>query len=335
MDSLTVLEIVIQLTLVSTMRRKAGIVSTVAIDSFAASSLRRGAFRLRFRLPLPILSGGSMAIDPFNEPQESVFDRLARKVGEPIDILARGQAPRRVTGILDGKGADATLRLAASDPAHENDRIQVVKTSQVFTVTTVRTRYLNQEPAFLQLDLRPERSPMPSAATDPRNVFVIHGRNLAIRDSLFSFLSALHLNPIEWDNAIEMTGKATPYIGEILDAAFANARALVVLLTGDDEAQLREELRKPNDPPYESKLTAQPRANVLFEAGMAFGRNPEATILVQVGEVRQFSDILGRHVLRFRGTAEDRNRFSRRLQAAGCDVDTSGTRWLKEGAVWE
>ncbi|MBI3782489.1 MAG: nucleotide-binding protein [Deltaproteobacteria bacterium] len=173
------------------------------------------------------------------------------------------------------------------------------------------------------------------AKPSPTDVFVIHGRNLPVRDSLFAFLSALGLNPIEWDSAVVLTGKPSPYVGEVLDTAFAHACALIVLLTGDDEAQLRSAFRASNDPPYESELTPQPRANVLFEAGMAFGRNADATILVQVGDVRPFSDIGGRYVLRFEGTPQDRNRLAERLRLAGCAVNTSGTRWLSEGTHWE
>ena len=39
----------------------------------------------------------------------------------------------------------------------------------------------------------------------------------------------------------------------------------VVLMTPDDEVRLKEELRKEDDPAYESELTGQARANVLFE----------------------------------------------------------------------
>ncbi len=64
---------------------------------------------------------------------------------------------------------------------------------------------------------------------DRRRVFVIHGRNERARRGLFEFLRAIGLDPIEWSEAGRMTGKGSPYIGEILDAAFGNAQAVVVL----------------------------------------------------------------------------------------------------------
>lgn len=76
-----------------------------------------------------------------------------------------------------------------------------------------------------------------------KSVFVVHGRDDKLRRSVFSFLRALGLEPIEWRKAIEYTGKPSPYIGEILDVAFSKATAVVVLLTPDDEAQLKSSLQ--------------------------------------------------------------------------------------------
>jgi len=160
-------------------------------------------------------------------------------------------------------------------------------------------------------------------------VFVVHGRNSQARDSMFAFLRSLGLTPLEWSHATKLTGKGSPYIGEVLDRAFEYARAVVVLLTGDDEARLRSEFLNEHDDDTERQLTAQARPNVLFEAGMAFGRNPDLTILVQLGHKRAFSDIAGRHVVRLDNTSERRNELAERLRAAGCNVDTSGSDWLK------
>jgi hypothetical protein len=99
---------------------------------------------------------------------------------------------------------------------------------------------------------------------DPRKVFVIHGRDGAARTAVFNFLRALKLEPMEWNEVVALTGKASPYIGEVIEAGFANAQAIVVVFSGDDEAQLRADLRKANEPEYETKLSLQPRQNVLF-----------------------------------------------------------------------
>jgi hypothetical protein len=75
---------------------------------------------------------------------------------------------------------------------------------------------------------------------------VVYGRDQDLTDSMFSFLRALKLNPIEWSEAVRATGKGSPYVGEILDAAFVMAQAIVVLLrTGRYSFRLESYARSP------------------------------------------------------------------------------------------
>jgi predicted nucleotide-binding protein len=171
-----------------------------------------------------------------------------------------------------------------------------------------------------------------SNASDPRTVFVVHGRNEPARKSMFDFLRAIGLKPLEWSQAMTATGEASPYIGHVLDKAFEVAQAVVVLLTPDDEAVLRKELQTVHDESYEKQPTGQARPNVLFEAGMALGRNPSRTVLVQIGTLRPFSDIAGRHVLRLNNSSQRRQDLADRLKTAGCAVDLSGRDWHTIGS---
>jgi len=166
---------------------------------------------------------------------------------------------------------------------------------------------------------------------DPKSVFVVHGRDEALRNSMFDFLRAIGLQPLEWSQAIEATGEASPYIGQVLDAAFSIAQAVVILMTPDDEALLKKRFHTEHDPPYEKQLTGQARPNVLFEAGMAMGRDAKRTVLVEVGKLRPFSDVAGRHALRFDGSPAKRHELANRLVTAGCAVQTNGTDWLSKG----
>ena len=161
-------------------------------------------------------------------------------------------------------------------------------------------------------------------------VFVVHGRNTAARDALFAFLRSVGLRPLEWTQAVACTGKPSPMIAEILDAAFTEAQAVVVLLTGDDEVRLSPALWGASEPPVERDLSPQARPNVLFEAGLALGRSPNNTIFVELGHVKPFSDNAGRHVVRLSNAATRRDLVNR-LRLAGCDADDSGTDWLSEG----
>jgi predicted nucleotide-binding protein len=171
----------------------------------------------------------------------------------------------------------------------------------------------------------------PSIIKDQTKVFVVHGRNTKLFDELCSFLTSIGLNPIEWNQAISKTKKGSPSISEILDAAFNEAQAFVVLLTGDDHAKLRREFLTTHDPSYERNLTPQSRPNVLFESGMALGRYPSRTVLVQIGRHRPFSDIAGKHITHLDDTAEKRHELATKLSNSGCKVRTSGTRWFKAG----
>lgn len=170
-----------------------------------------------------------------------------------------------------------------------------------------------------------------TATPDPTRVFVVHGRDRALREAMFSFLRAIGLKPTEWNQAVRATGRPTPYIGDILDVAFAQAQAVVVLLTPDDEVRLRPEIAEAGDPPHEVDFSGQARPNVLFEAGMAMARSPERTVLVEIGVLRPFSDIAGRHVLRFDGSSQRRQELAQRLEVAGCEVNDQGTDWHTAG----
>jgi predicted nucleotide-binding protein len=169
------------------------------------------------------------------------------------------------------------------------------------------------------------------AKTKDNSVFVVHGRDDKLRRSLFDFLRALGLKPLEWEKVVLMTKRANPYIGDILDNTMAKVQAVVVLFSPDDLAKLRPELLTRSDGAPEKALRGQPRANVLFEAGLALGRHPDKTILVEVGKLRKFSDIAGRHVVRLSNEYDKRNDLANRLENLGCKVDKQGTDWTKAG----
>ncbi|MFN0242564.1 MAG: TIR domain-containing protein [Planctomycetota bacterium] len=169
------------------------------------------------------------------------------------------------------------------------------------------------------------------ANTDPRTVWVVHGRDAQAHDALFQFLRAIDLKPIEWNEASRWTNVAAPQISQILEQAFSRARAVVVLLTPDDFAYLRPEFVKHDDKQHEREPTGQARPNVLFEAGMAFGIHPTRTILVCVGSLRPFSNIDGRHMVKMDNSTAARQELAQRLQTAGCAVDLSGVQWHTAG----
>jgi predicted nucleotide-binding protein len=213
--------------------------------------------------------------------------------------------------------------------ATDQERLQIsaARTGAPFPIASPRA---DGEPVRARRPIA-RRRPTTPPNRKSNSVMVVHGRNAAVRDAMYTFLRALGLRPIEWSHGVKATKKGAPVIREVLDAMFKRAAAVVVLLTPDDEAKLKKEFLKPSDAAYERTLTGQARANVLFEAGRAFGSHPDNTILVQVGSHRPLSDLSGVHIVRLDNEPASRNDLASRLETAGCAVDRSGDDWYTAG----
>lgn len=161
-----------------------------------------------------------------------------------------------------------------------------------------------------------------------RKVMVVYGRDTPVASALFGWLRAVDLRPQEWTELVSATASGSPYTGEVLDRAMEIVQAVVVLFTPDDLVRLRDDLLQPDDGPEARTLRGQPRPNVLYEAGLAFGRHRDQTILVEHGELRGLSDLTGRHAVRLSRGVTALHDLAQRLQNAGCKVNTSGEDWL-------
>ena len=153
-------------------------------------------------------------------------------------------------------------------------------------------------------------------------VFVVHGRNVAAKEAMHSFLRAVRLEPIEWKDAVKLTGLPTPTTFEVVKAGIDAAQSVIVLMTGDDSARLRPEYGQ-------EPLMPQPRPNVLFEAGWALAvAGREKTILVRFGGLREFSDISGLNMIELDNSPTKREALIERLRLAGHTIKKNGTRQL-------
>jgi predicted nucleotide-binding protein len=169
-------------------------------------------------------------------------------------------------------------------------------------------------------------------ADDPRKVAVMHGRDAAARTAVFDFLRRVGLDPMEWDELVDLTGEAAPYNGQAVAAAFTTAQAVVVVLTPDDVGFLHPDLRGERELEDDRNPTGQARLNVVLEAGMALQSHPTRTVLVEIGHVRTISDLAGRNMVRLDGQAGSLNTLASRLERAGCPVQRTGADWLKAEA---
>src|SRR5260370_19461326 len=184
----------------------------------------------------------------------------------------------------------------------------------------------NEESFQMEKDLS-----MPKAL-DKRRVFVVHGRNMDARKAIFDFLPRINLDPIEWEEAVEMAGSTSALNLNAIERAFSHAQSAVIILPVDDLARLGKRYLSEHDDAYERNLTRQARPNGIFEAGMAFGLYTTRTVIVSFGKTRPISDIAGINILHLSDTPESRQKLAGRLKNAACDVSTDGkTDWLKAG----
>ena len=156
---------------------------------------------------------------------------------------------------------------------------------------------------------------------DGRSIFIVHGRNTAARDELAKFLRHLDAKPISWTEAADLTQKASPTTMDIINAGMANAQAIVVLFTPDDQAKLKPGFIHDHDGTHEREVTGQARQNVILEAGMALGIAPERTILVRLGQTRSISDIEGVNWINLGDTWDHRNRLRVALSHANVTIE--------------
>lgn len=165
---------------------------------------------------------------------------------------------------------------------------------------------------------------------DPRSVFVVHGRDQDATDALWSWLQDVGLRPLDWSDLVSLTGQGSPVIADILEQAFKVAIAIIVLMTPDETVQLHHELIQIGELPHDVNPGLQPRPNVVFEAGMAFGKHPARTIIVELGRLRPISDLSGRHAVRL-ATQDTLKDLAQRLETAGCPVVRTNPAWLDAG----
>jgi predicted nucleotide-binding protein len=252
--------------------------------------------------------------------------RLAARIDEhehsrDDDLWALQLATRSTMPIDHVHAAIATMLAdgVAYLPVKDDARADAFRLGDENAITAVLHDSSTDEDIEFEPDVQSEDKVEP----DKRNVFIVHGRDVARNSFFFDLLRQLDLHPLEFDELIAMSGSGSPYIGDVVRLAFDEAQAVLVLFTGDDLAHLRTGLGESEEP------KPQPRPNVLFEAGMAIALQRDRTIIVEVPSLRGLSDLHGIHVLRFStGSAEERQKLVTRLRTAGCEPNTSGTDWL-------
>jgi hypothetical protein len=210
------------------------------------------------------------------------------KQGFSEDDLARVQMPRQVMSrdsraIQGGMPVPPHIMVVSLVGQAHSRRDQLDKLCRELTKATQLVNALGIATKITEDPVKTDGAP------DKKAVFVVHGRDARARTELYAFLRALGLRVLEWEHVSAQTGSASPYNGEVVDAAFRAAQAVVILFAGEDVAYLRDDLAgaKRETPGF------QPRPNVLIETGMALMASRDRTVIVQSGVSREPSDLHG------------------------------------------
>jgi hypothetical protein len=269
------------------------------------------------------------------------------RTGSPITVNGRAIPIDRVARIrVSSSNAPGPEIMAGVREERATSRIGTVGGPSIewqaaARATDVTDQYITGPPGLAK-----ERLPSPAKVTprgadpdvrpesgDRRSVFLVAGRDNVAVSAVVTFVRSLGLRVVEWEHAVARTGVPNPYVGDVVVTGMSMADATLVLLTPDDMVQLRGDLVRDDDDQDERACLGQARPNVFYEAGIADALGRERTIIVEVGRVKSFSDVAGRHVLRLDGSSSRRNALAERLKIAGLDPDTSGADWLSAGDI--
>ena len=142
-----------------------------------------------------------------------------------------------------------------------------------------------------------------------RDVFIVHGRNEAYRETVVRFLEKLKLNPIILH---EQPNKGRTIIEKFVD--YSNVSFAVVLLTGDDRGGLK-------DAAFDSQQL-RVRQNVILELGFFLGKlGRERVCALYENGVEIPSDYDGVIFLPLDSGGAWRMALAREIKEAGLPID--------------
>lgn len=262
---------------------------------------------------------------------QALFQKIMDKLG-----IKRARAYQLIYKMADEHGIDNHIAslLVARDAGLGYRRHASQDDLREMRVSSRSQRAAPAAPPVAMHSAARAAKPAKVKATRDNSIFIVHGRDKKLTDDMYAFLRAVGLNPIEWEHAIDKArGGANPIVGDVINNAMKKAQGVMVLLSPDEEAKLKPDFVSTRDKRnHLHTLEGQPRPNVIFEAGLALGAHSDKTILVQVGDIREISDIAGKHMVHFDGSPSSRKNLVRRLETKlKFKVDTVGDAWLNVG----
>ncbi len=162
---------------------------------------------------------------------------------------------------------------------------------------------------------------------DRRQIFVVYGHDPDALKAFSEFLEDLDLRVLTFKRARAETiqtmrakdrGRVVTTL-DVVQHATRSAGAILCLLTPDEVARPRKGTTR-------GRGEHRPRPNVIFEAGLAMMERPEATLLVKVGPMKNWSDVDGVQYAKFSNVPEDRQELVEWLEALDLQVDSRKTK---------
>jgi predicted nucleotide-binding protein len=249
------------------------------------------------------------------EIQQTYRNGIATTISDLEVIISRFEEKLSVED--PGSTAFATSRLTDLDIHPETARV-------------MENRELSTSRPGSASEPQAEAALSPSSP-DPKKVFIIHGRNIEAPKQMGIFLRALGLLPITFPDLRARMG-GTAHIDEIVEKGMSEAQGVIAIFTPDEYAAVQPQYRRAQDR-IEEITRWQARPNVIFEAGMAFGRARNRVVFVLFGNPTLFTDVDGVHVLRPNNDPGGDRATLRNLLAQGmnCAVEHYSNEWITAG----
>jgi len=160
-------------------------------------------------------------------------------------------------------------------------------------------------------------------------IFIVQGRNDEKVGKISRLLTkGFGLEVIAWQDARDQVRSDHKSVFDIVLAGIEMSACTLVLLTDDEEVELRSEFRIKSD--FEEnrgkagEKRRQARPNVYIEAGYAFGRRPNRTVFVEwpdrIDLFEAPSDWGGIYTVRFDDGPQSREHLKRVLENARCQL---------------
>ena len=172
-----------------------------------------------------------------------------------------------------------------------------------------------EEPAFM-------------TTADPKKVFIIHGQNQNAADEMAKFVFSLGLEPLKFGEIRSRMGGGNTNIADVVVQGMSETAHVIALFTPDEFSELRPELARGKK--GEELHRWQGRPNVIFEAGIAYGRDPERVIFVKLGDVSLFTDANHVHYYKPTNDPKGHRKDLKRWLAHRCPVNDSD-QWMEVG----